>query len=254
MSSAAGNLPVINSLVRISLGPFDGTDREGFASDVSSRIQDLVTDRKSGRVLSYLIAAPTFSGDVELPATGTVCLLQWATTEGIYTLPTSFQARELIDNRLRVWRLAVTGKPSRDQRRRYFRVQSAVQAGLQIRRDLETLDPERLRLLELSRIREALAHLPESVDAVSLNISEGGLRCMGPEPVLPTGLPLITRFTLGASNFEIPAHVIWSVVRDHEGKTLVESALAFDDPAEQGDLLRPLLFQVQLKARRAGLQ
>ena len=254
MPSAAGELPTINNLVRVSLGDLDDPEAEGFASDVSSRIQDLTTDKKTGRVLSYLIAAPVFAGDLETPRTGTVCLLQWATTEGICTLPTAFEARELIGNNLRVWRLKVTGPPSRDQRRRYFRVQSAIPTELAIRRDLEDLDPERLRRLEYSGVLDKLQALPESLAAVSLNISEGGLRCMTPEPVLPAELPLIPRFTLGSTHFVIPARVIWSLVRQHEGKQLVESALEFDDPGAQGDVLRPLLFEVQLKARRAGLQ
>jgi hypothetical protein len=252
--SAAGDLPTINNLVRVTLGDLDDPEAEGFASDVSSRIQDLTTDKKTGRVLSYLIAAPVFAGDLETPRTGTTCLLQWATTEGICTLPTAFEARELIGNNLRVWRLKVTGPPRRDQRRRYFRVQSAIPTQLAIRRDLEELDPERLRTLEFSGVLEKLETLPESLAAVSLNISEGGLRCMTPEPVLPADLPLITRFTLGTTWFVIPAHVIWSELRQHEGKQLVESALEFDDPGAQGDVLRPLLFEVQLKARRAGLQ
>jgi hypothetical protein len=48
--------------------------------------------------------------------------------------------------------------------------------------------------------------------------------------------------------------VVWSVLREGTGtQALVESAIEFDDPALQGDVLRPLIFQEQLRLRRAGL-
>jgi len=252
---SAQELPDINHLVRVSLGVLDDLDSNGFPTDVPSRIQDLDRDPKTKRITGYVIAAPVFAGDIEGPVPGAECRLQWVSVRGIYTLPTTFLKRETIDNGLRVWRLRVTGAPIRDQRRRYFRVQSAIRTELEIRRDLENLDQARLDQLERAGIREALADLPPSLEAVALNISEGGLRCLTPaEPVLPADLPLIARFTLGSANFEIPAYVVWSAVRDYNGKAAVESALAFDDPGKKGDTLRPLLFEVQLKARRAGLE
>ncbi|MDQ1290158.1 MAG: hypothetical protein QG622_3724, partial [Actinomycetota bacterium] len=38
-----------------------------------------------------------------------------------------------------------------------------------------------------------------------------------------------------------------------EPRLTVESALAFEDPRKHGEILRPLMFAAQLRARRAGL-
>jgi len=124
---------------------------------------------------------------------------------------------------------------------------------LEVRRDLEALTFDRRQLLDHNGTVDLLPELPESLPSRALNVSEGGLLCMTGGPVLPTYLPLIARFTLDSTSFVIPAYVVWSLVRDERAELGVENALAFDDPGVEGDALRPLLFQAQLKARRAGL-
>jgi hypothetical protein len=248
-----GGMPDINDLVRVSMGDLDDSANDGMPSDVASRVEDLARDPVTEQVLSYAIAAPWFSGDVELPRDLAPCSLQWPTPRGLAKLPVAFQGQETTGNGLRVWQVLVTGEARRDERRHYVRVPWDLPTGIEIRRDLEALAPERRRLLESCGIPNALKDLPATLEAQSLNVSEGGLLCLSEEPALPTHLPLITRFTLNTTAFAIPAHVVWSVVRELPGAIKVESALAFDDPALQGEILRPLLFQAQLKARRSQM-
>ena len=253
MSSSGTGVPDVNDLIRVSMtNPGDpGTD--GPDLDVASRIEDLTRNRKTGKITNYLIAVPRFSGDVVLPAPRSACSLNWHTPRGLWMLPTAFEQQETTGYGLRVWRLAVTGSPRRDQRRRYVRVPWSLPVELEIRRDLEALEIDRRQLIEQNGTVEALPHLPERLMSRALNVSEGGLLCMTGGPVLPTYLPLITRFTLDSVPFEIPAYVVWSLVRDAKAEMGVENAVAFDDPSVEGDALRPLLFEAQLKARRAGL-
>jgi len=253
MSSSGAGVPDVNDLIRVSLNAPGDPDGSGPPLDVASRIEDLTRNRKTGKILSYLIAVPRFSGDVVLPAPRSACSLNWHTPRGLWMLPTAFENQETTGYGLRVWRLAVTGPPRRDQRRRYVRVPWSLPVELEIRRDLAALDPDRRRLIEQNGTADLLPDLPERLRARALNVSEGGLLCMTGGPVLPTYLPLITRFTLDTTAFVIPAYIVWSLVRDEKAEMGVENALAFDDPGIEGDALRPLLFQAQLKARRAGL-
>jgi hypothetical protein len=253
MSSSGTGVPDVNDLIRVTLGTPGDSDGKAPDLDVASRIEDLTRNRKTGKIVSYLIAVPRFSGDVILPAPRAACSLNWHTPRGLWMLPTAFEKQETTGYGLRVWRLAVTGPPRRDQRRQYVRVPWSLPVELEIRRDLDALEPDRRQLLEHNGAAEALPNLPECLSSRALNVSEGGLLCMTPGPVLPTYLPLITRFTLDSTSFVIPAYVVWSLVRDAGATMGVENALAFDDPAVEGDTLRPLLFEAQLKARRAGL-
>jgi hypothetical protein len=251
--SSNGGVPDVNDLVRVSLSTLGDPDGGRPDVDVPSRIEDLTRNRKTGKILSYLISAPRFSGDVILPAPRSTCSLHWHTPRGLWTLPTAFESQETTSYGLRVWRLMINGPPRRDQRRQYVRVPWSLPVNLEIRRDLAALDPARRQLLEHNGTADLLPELPESLPSRALNVSEGGLRCMTGGPVLPTYLPLITRFTLDATPFVIPAYVVWSLVRDERADFGVENALAFDDPGIEGDTLRPLLFEAQMKARRAGL-
>ena len=252
MSSNGTGVPDVNDLIRVSLAN-PGDPNDGPEVDVSSRIEDLVRNRKTGKVTTYMIAVPRFSGDVVLPAPRSPCSLNWHTPRGLFMLPTAFEKQETTGYGSRIWRLGVTGPPRRDQRRRYVRVPWSLPVELEIRRDLDTLPPDRRQLVEHNLGAEGLTGMPERLISRALNVSEGGLLCMTSGPVLPTYLPLIARFSLGAAAFSIPAAVVWSLVRDPKAELGVENAVAFDDPAEQGDTLRPLLFEAQLKARRAGL-
>ncbi len=250
--SGNGGVPDVNDLIRVSLSAPSDPEGVGPDLDLASRIADLTRNRKTGKILSYLISVPRFSGDVVIPAPRSACSLNWHTPRGLWTLPTAFESQETTGYG-RVWRLAVTGPPRRDQRRRYVRVPWSLPAELEIRRDLDALSGDRRQLLEYNGTVDRLPSLPDGLSARTLNVSEGGLLCMTAGPVLPTYLPLITRFTLESTSFVIPAYVVWSLVRDERAALGVENALGFDDPGIEGDKMRPLLFEAQLKARRVGL-
>jgi PilZ domain-containing protein len=252
MAKQEAGLPDVNALVRVSMTAIDEPVTEGTADDVASRIEDLTRDEKTGKILDYLIAMPRFVGNVVLPEVGAECSLNWHSPLGLWMLPTAFQSQETTGYG-RVWRLSVTGAARRDQRRQYVRVPWSLTADLEIRQDLHSFDPHRRQLLERSGLLEALPDLPSNLQGRALNLSEGGMLCMTGGPVLPSHLPLIARFTLDSTTFVIPASVVWSLERDDRAQLGVENALAFDDPGVEGDALRPLLFQAQLKARRAGL-
>jgi len=252
MSGSGSGVPDVNDLIRVTLA--NPGDPDGSPDiDVASRIEDLTRNRKTGKITSYLIAVPRFSGDVVLPAPRSLCSLNWHTPRGLWMLPTTFEKQEVTGYGMKGWWLTVSGPPRRDQRRRYVRVPWSLPVELEVRRDLQALAADRRQLIEHHGIADQLADLPVTLTSRALNFSEGGLLCMTGGPVLPTYLPLITRFTLDETPFVIPAYVVWSLLRDPKAPMGVENAVAFDDPSVEGDNLRPLLFQAQLKARRAGL-
>jgi len=259
--------PGVNDLVRVTIGiPVEDDEDEeeedggaAFASEVVSRVEDVTQEAKTGRPLTYLIAAPWFPGDAEQPAKDTACALQWPTSRGVCTLPVSFQGETYGATGVRFWRVKVTGPVRRHERRQYVRVPWSLPTKLIVRRDLDALPPDRRHDVERAGIRGLLRDLPEFYDATALNVSEGGLLCLSPTPVMVSDLPLIARFTIESTCFEAPASVVWSMLRDGKsgpsaGKPgVVESAIAFDDPSKYGEVLRPLIFQAQLRARREGL-
>jgi len=251
--------PDVNDLVRVTVGDEDDDDGgpPALASEVASRVEDRASDRKSGAPLAYLIAAPWFAGDTEEPPVGTACTLQWPTERGLCVLPVAFQAEENGEAGLRMWRVAVTGPVRRHERRRFVRAAWSLPAELFVRRDLEALPAERRHAVERAGIRSKLAELPDCYPATAVNVSEGGLLCVSAAPAMPAALPLVARFTIEQTCFETPASVVWSVQRDAataDAAAVVESAIAFDDPGRYGEVLRPLVFQAQLRARRLDMR
>jgi len=251
--------PEVNNLVRVTVGFSDDDDeRPAMASEVASRVEDVAWDERTQLPIAYLIAAPWFAGDLEQPPAGTLCALQWPTERGLCTLPVTLQNEESGENGLRLWRVKVSGPVRRHDRRRYVRAPWSLPAQLIVRHDLEALPPERRHLVERTGIKTQIHDLPECYEATAVNVSEGGLLCLSSAPVMPALLPLIARFTIEQTCFETPASIVWSMLREGTGqgtgkKAVVESAVSFDDPGRLGEVLRPLVFQAQLRARRAGL-
>jgi hypothetical protein len=234
-SSKATQVPNVNALVRVTLA---GDGELPTAASAPSRVEDVVLDVTSGLPTHYLVAAPSFRGDLERPPTGSPCELEWLTERGLCSLPTRLESVEQGPRGLRMWRLAVTGTMTRHERRRYVRAPWALPAALVVR----------------DRAASDVPDLPEAYDAAAINVSEGGLLCTSSGLALPQDLPLLAQFTIGEKSFEIPSSVVWSMLREGPGgPPRVVSAIEFDDPSRQGDVLRPLIFQEQLRLRRAGL-
>jgi hypothetical protein len=259
----AGGILEVNDLVRVTLGAVDDPDGVRFASEVASRIEDVVRDRRSGKITTCLIAAPWYSGDLETVDRGTACALRWVTSRGLCTLPCIFEDQDMTPQGLRVWRVRVVGELRRAERRQFVRVPWAVPVDLVIQRDLDALPPQARQRAFENGIRAKLPDLPERISAEVVNLSEGGLRCLSPEPALPPGLPLLVRFTLEDQHFQAASHVIRSerhltpqpeLLEADEERHQVESAITFDEPGGiHGERLRPLLFAAQLRARRGNL-
>src|SRR5690242_16784842 len=115
--------PDVNDLVRVTIGvPGDDDDEEteAIASEVASRVEDVIKDSRD-RPSLYTIAAPWFAGDAEQPPPGTVCSLQWPTERGLCTLPVVLLAEGSNPRGLRMWTVKVTGPVQRRERRRYVR-------------------------------------------------------------------------------------------------------------------------------------
>ena len=174
-------------------------------------------------------------------------------------LPVAFLDQEATPGGLRVWRLRVTGPPRRKERRQFVRVPWSLPTRLEIPHDPASLGPQMRRLVDRFGLQADLAQLPTLIEGIAVNVSEGGLLCLSPKPVLPANLPLTVRFTIESACFEVGCSVVWSLARERDtanepGLLTVESALVFLDPRRYGEVLRPLLFQAQLRGRRAALR
>jgi hypothetical protein len=86
-----------------------------------------------------------------------------------------------------------------------------------------------------------------------VDLSEGGIRCMLPPPQLPAGQRIVVVFPVAGRILHCRARVVWTRACTTPVGTFAETGVAFDDPEEHGDLLRPVVFAEQRRARRAGL-
>jgi PilZ domain len=241
----------INDLVSVTLTSLDADEGAATASEVPSRIEDVRTHRKTGAIEGFVIAAPRFLGNLDIPAVGEELFLQWLSPRGIWLLPVCFESQEMLGSGLQVWHVEVAGAPRREERRRFVRVPLDLPTSLRVHHDLTLVPAQRRERAEHAGVRRALADLPEVIEAQTINLSEGGLLCLSQGPVLPTHLPLSSDFDLNGTAFRIDCYVVWSSPATRG--TTVESALSFDENDPQCETLRPILFQVQLAARRAML-
>lgn len=251
MPKGAPTLPEINDLVSVTLKSLDSDEGEALASEVPSRIEDVLVKDGTEQVESYVIAAPRFHGDLDEPEPGAEYFLQWLSPRGVCYLPIRYEGAKTLESGLQTWHVAVAGPPRREERRRFVRIPWTLTTSLEVRRNLGALPPQRRQRAEQSGVRAALADLPASIEAQTINLSEGGLLCVSQGPILPTHLPLTSRFTMGKSDFAIDAYVVWS--EPSQNGANIENALTFDEADPQCEQLRPLLFQAQLSARRSSL-
>ena len=250
------SLPEVNELVRVSIAGY-GPICDGEAADgVPTRVENVVVGGASQGGRRYVIAAPRYQGDLELPHAGTPCTLEWPGAHGVWILPVAFVGEELArEEGLRVWVLDALGPPRQNERRSFVRVGWSVPVSFSL------MSAADVRLATVGRGDEATMAalpgkappLPDGVDGETRNISEGGIRALVPGPRLPVGLGVIARITVSGESFTIPSRVSWLRPTGKIGLYQFDVAVAFDNPAKQGDRLRPLLFAEQLRIRRAGL-
>jgi hypothetical protein len=239
----------VNHLVRVNIAGSASWGSGEAAEEVRTRVED-ITERCADHARRYTIAAPRYAGDVELPAAGTPCTLEWPGPHGIWILPVTFVDDEVIGDGLRVWTVEVLA-PARQTERRSF-----VRVDWELPLSVEPLSAAELRQLKAIFDGQAtmLAEgLNGPLQGTTVNISEGGIRCQLPGPMLCQGVGVAISVEIAGHDFRLPARVQWIRPTGMHGLHEFDAALAFDDPGRHGDRLRPLLFAEQLRIRRAGL-
>jgi len=249
-------LPAVNALVRLALpvrlpvgGPAAVESPGGSGSadssagdtgpaetppELPSRIEDIeISWPRAGRRTTLYVAAPRYQGDLEDPGSGTPCGVIWPTPVGLFRLPTRFDGRDRIGPLLRAWRLIVDGPVTRVQRRRYFRVPWIGPVTLELR---PHGSPAELQVLA----------------GTTVDLSEGGLRCSLPAPGLADRSAVRVLLPVRDQVLVLPATTVWQRAAPANAR-LVETGISFDDVEEHGDLLRRVVVEEQLRARRAGL-
>jgi hypothetical protein len=254
----ASVLPGLNTLIRVTVGSSSDPQSPPVASQVPSRIEDVITGdevQDLGWDTPILwIAPPHYSGNVEIPEHGTACLLCWPTPAGIFQLSVTFEGRDLVGPAVRAWRMKVSGPSMRAQRRRFVRVPWTGPVTLEL-----PVGPDTSSTGSGSGTRdEGREEDAEEADSRSLagamvDLSEGGLRCLLPPPLLRVGQRVGVSLPVAGQLVETGASLVWTKPRITPVGTFAEAGFSFDDPEEHGDFLRRVVYGEQLRARRAGL-
>ncbi len=253
-------LPAVNTLLRLLLGPggsnalvdavtrvalgqapdADGRVDDGMA-DLPTRVEDVIPAQRRGRPARVVIAAPRYVGDLEQPPSGAPCALVWATQRGVIELPTAYLDAHTLDQGLRVWALEVTGDAVRIQRRSFVRVPISVSVTVVAPAGAEDTAP---------------IDVPVTLQGRTLDLSEGGVRCLLPTDI-PADLPVNVVFAVDGEEFRLQARVVRSAPArsPRTGDPLThETAIRFVDHASRADDLRRVVFAEQLRLRRSELR
>jgi hypothetical protein len=216
-------LPTVNLLVRL-IGPGGAGAPAGFPS----RIEDIAAPGPYDPV-SFKVAAPVFPGDLLEPERSDGWLLTWLSERGRWELPVS-----RVDcprgTGPRCWWLMPAGQLRRNQRRNFYRVSCTVT----VRVDVGAGDGR-------------------TVVGRTLDISEGGLRCLLPVTGLDVGVPVLAHLELDGVPYPLPGVVHRSLRPARSARVSGrhrEVAIAFDDPEAGGNGLRRALARLQLRGRR----
>jgi len=236
-------LPELNTVLRVAVGtspdPADGLR----PSQAPSRVEHIepATDGRSWRGPRVLIATPRYPGDVDEPRPGTACTLTWSDGHAVYELLTMFDSALPggPDTSLRTWRLEATGETVRLQRREFFRCECSL--------------PVTVAGLDRAGARA-------TATGFTLDLSEGGLRCVLKGPTLKPGggaqvgveLTPGTVLTLDGEVLRAtprPASALSGSVEPRPVETVIE----FKDAERHGDTVRRAIFAEQLRQRRLGI-
>lgn len=238
-------VPVVNDLVFVRVADHD-SQHDFPPRENSSRVEDIVADDASGDIKEYVIAAPLIAA----PPTGSPLHLLWLIPRGgVGVLPVAFAQETRTQNDLRLWRVTVTGTPHREQRRRYVRIALSLPTELKVRCERDTLNDAAGRAVTPPWVSPVGEELPDAISCVATNVSEGGMRLNSMDHVFPSGAAVTCAFTMADQAFLFDARVVWSTGSRAKGRTVVESAVEFENGGKQADSLRRLVFQAQLLER-----
>jgi hypothetical protein len=284
--SGAAVLPAVNTLVRLTIGRCAGSDSGPdagsdsgpdagpVAANVPSRIEDVIEPAPAGKGFGrgggtvptqVFVALPHYRGDVDVPRPGTACTVTWVSSDGLYDLPTGFVERVSVGPVVYAWRLDVTGAARRAQRRRYVRaswtrpVVVDVIPVARLHQDGSAVGGED------GSVAEELSCAGGTVHGITLDLSEGGIRCLLPPPPLRTGQPVRAHLEVEGERLALEGTVVRVAGRagreGREGRGDTRGAgpqneigIAFTEPDEHGDLLRRVVFGEQLRSRRSRIR
>jgi hypothetical protein len=238
----------VNHLVRVNIAGRAAIGTGEAAEEVRTRVEDVV-ERCPEHDRRYLIAAPRYVGDVELPGPGTPCTLEWPGPHGIWVLPVTFVGEQQVRDGLWAWQMEVLAPARQTERRSFVRVDWALPLIL----EPMTVGEARQTSGRGGRATLVAEHPPPVLPGRTLNISEGGLRCLLPRPALTAGVGVCAKLEIAGVPFDLPARAEWVRPTGRHPAEEFDTAVSFDDPGRYGDRLRPLLFAEQLRIRRAGL-
>jgi hypothetical protein len=155
----------------------------------------------------------------------------WADSGGgVMVLPTRIMAAH-VEGTLRLWSLAVTGQPSREQRRRFVRAAATGPVSL----------------------RPAAGDRTGVVTGSLVDVSEGAVRCTvaagAADGFLAGRHEVIAEFRFGTVDFAVPGSVEFLRPTAHPAE-LEELVVVFDEPVADADALRKQLFAQQVRTLR----
>jgi hypothetical protein len=219
-------VPEINDLVEL---------RDADRRTYRSRVEDV-----SARGL--VIAQPWDLALTQLPTPGRTFELCWADDEGITVLPVELVRTE-VSGRVSVWRLAITGAPTREQRRAYVRVSAVVPIRI-VRPSADVVYIGR-RGGGTGRYAE-----PATAEGQVIDISEAAVRCEVAPSVtwLGENAPVSAQFDLGEDRFTLPGHVLSN--QPGNGRVQRRIVVEFDQPVPQARALRKQVFALETSSRR----
>lgn len=265
-------LPGVNTLVRLTIGAGPAPGDDPVATGVPSRIEDVVPadPRVKGSRLQLYVAVPHYPGDVNVPRPGTACQVSWVGPDGVYDLPTGFVSREMVGPVVRAWRVEVTGLAERAQRRRFVRVPCTKPIVVDVI-PVATLVPH----VDTGDGVEGGAEVGGGADTgggaeaggdpwseggtvhgSTLDLSEGGTRCVLPPPPVCSGQPVRVHLEVEGEQLALDGTVVRVKMTAAKpgARPRCETGIVFTEPDLYGDLLRRFVFSEQLRSRRTGLQ
>lgn len=265
-------LPGVNTLVKVAIVPPGARGLLGPGTPIGagqapllhlpSRVEDIEQERQApGHRARLYVAAPRYAGDLEGPEPGSPCRVIWPTPNGLFELPTRYQGRSVVGPAVRAWRLTVDGPVVRAQRRRYFRVPWVGPVTLEVTAEVSAAAtagglPVGEPAGEPAPAATSVAVIEslQVLTGMTIDLSEGGLRVALPVPGLPIGTAIRVLLPVRDHVLVLPATTVWNRPSPAPVVRQIETGISFDDVEEHGDLLRQVVIEAQLKARRVGLR
>jgi hypothetical protein len=192
-----------------------------FNDDVEarSRVEDVEGD-------SVWVAIPDEGAFLLHHFTSGEFALQWMAPRGRITQPVRYCGTEQLG--VETWRMQKVGEPTVEQLREFVRVEAAIPIKATVRGE-ESAEPTTLT-------------------GITIDISEGGVRCMLTTDDLPPEADATVHLNLEGRALDIPARVLRSVQGLH-GRS--EVVFTFG-PSPHADDVRRFVFATQVRARAAS--